>query len=574
MLIKQLKLKLGTKILCMVFVIILLFSVSVGTVMLKEITESMKQMATEKAKGDLALSSAYIDDAISGDWQVKNNKLYKGKIQINGNEDIVDLLGEKTGDTVTIFQGDTRVATNVMKSGERAVGTQASSEVIDAVLKSGKRFYGQADVAGSSYQTAYMPLKDQNGDIIGMLYTGANQSILASLTKSLFTQFAIVLAIVIIVSVILVLLFTRRINKRLNALKCAFESAGNGDMTIEVSDKSGDELSELSVYYNKMRMKLNNTIQTVQQSALQLASASQQLSAGAEETNQASEKITEAVQHIANGAQHQITRIENSESSLKQASADIRDISSNTAAIADKGQLAQSKADIGQKEIADVQAQMDAIHHSIQKSGEIIQQLDGRSKQIEQILSVITQIADQTNLLALNAAIEAARAGEHGKGFAVVADEVRKLAEESQQSAGQISTLITEIQKDMNQSARSVEHVKTEAAEGVTMIQRTKDAFKEIAAATCEISAEISDLSASVSNISASAHQINDSFAANTADIKESTENTRQAAALTEEQFAAMEEITAASETLSQLAEELTGIISQFKMIDQPENGR
>ncbi|MEW5069449.1 methyl-accepting chemotaxis protein TlpC [Bacillus subtilis] len=573
MLIKRLKMKLGTKILCLVFVVILLFSASVGTVMLKEITESMKQMATEKAKGDLALSSTYIDDVVSGDWQVKNNKLYKGQTQINGNEDIVDLLGEKTGDTITIFQGDTRVATNVMKNGERAVGTQASSEVIAAVLKKGKRFYGQADVAGSSYQTAYMPLKDQNGNIIGMLYTGANQSILASLTQSLFTQFAIVLVIVIMVSVILVLVFTRKINKRLNTLKSAFESAGNGDMTIEVSDKTGDELSELSVYYNKMRRKLNDTIQTVQQSALQLASASQQLSAGAEETNQASEKITEAVQQIANGAQDQITRIANSESSLKQASADIRDISANTAAIADKGQLAQSKADIGQKEIANVQAQMDAIHQSIQKSGEIIHQLDGRSKQIEQILSVITQIADQTNLLALNAAIEAARAGEQGKGFAVVADEVRKLAEESQQSAGQISKLIIEIQKDMNRSARSVEHVKTEAAEGVTMIQRTRDAFKEIAAATGEISAEISDLSASVTNISASAHHINDSFAANTADIKESTKNTRQAAALTEEQFAAMEEITAASETLSQLAEELTGIISQFKMINQAENG-
>ncbi|AWM19645.1 methyl-accepting chemotaxis protein TlpC [Bacillus subtilis] len=573
MLIKRFKMKLGTKILCLVFVVILLFSASVGTVMLKEITENMKQMATEKAKGDLALSSTYIDDVMSGDWQVKNNKLYKGQTQINGNEDIVDLLGEKTGDTITIFQGDTRVATNVMKNGERAVGTQASSEVIAAVLKKGKRFYGQADVAGSSYQTAYMPLKDQNGNIIGMLYTGANQSILASLTQSLFTQFAIVLVIVIMVSVILVLVFTRKINKRLNALKSAFESAGNGDMTIEVSDKTGDELSELSVYYNKMRMKLNDTIQTVQQSALQLASASQQLSAGAEETNQASEKITEAVQQIANGAQDQITRIENSESSLKQASADIRDISANTAAIADKGQLAQSKADIGQKEIANVQAQMDAIHQSIQKSGEIIHQLDGRSKQIEQILSVITQIADQTNLLALNAAIEAARAGEQGKGFAVVADEVRKLAEESQQSAGQISKLIIEIQKDMNRSARSVEHVKTETAEGVTMIQRTRDAFKEIAAATGEISAEISDLSASVTNISASAHHINDSFAANTADIKESTKNTRQAAALTEEQFAAMEEITAASETLSQLAEELTGIISQFKMINQAENG-
>lgn len=140
MLIKRFKMKLGTKILCLVFVVILLFSASVGTVMLKEITESMKQMATEKAKGDLALSSTYIDDVMSGDWQVKNNKLYKGQTQINGNEDIVDLLGEKTGDTITIFQGDTRVATNVMKNGERAVGTQASSEVIAAVLKKGKRF--------------------------------------------------------------------------------------------------------------------------------------------------------------------------------------------------------------------------------------------------------------------------------------------------------------------------------------------------------------------------------------------------------------------------------------------------
>ncbi|MBT9251768.1 methyl-accepting chemotaxis protein TlpC [Bacillus halotolerans] len=572
MLKKQIKLKLGTKILGLVFAVILLFSLSVGAVMLKDITSSMKKMATEKAKGDLALSSTYIDDVILGNWELKNDKLYKGETQINGNEEIVDLLGKKTGDTVTIFQGDTRVATNVMKDGERAVGTQASAEVTDAVLKNGKQFYGQADVAGSSYQTAYMPLKDKEGTIIGMLYTGANQSILASLTQSLFTQFAIVLAVVIMISVILVLLFTKRVNRRLNVLKYAFESAGNGDMTIEVSDKSADELAELSVYYNKMRMKLNQTIQTVQQSALQLASASQQLSAGAEETNQASEKITEAVQQIANGAKHQITRIENSEKSLEQTTADIWHISSNTAAIAEKGQLAQSKADIGQNEISNVQAQMDTIHHSIEKSGEIIQQLDGRSKQIEQILSVITQIADQTNLLALNAAIEAARAGEHGKGFAVVADEVRKLAEESQRSVGQISTLIAEIKNDMTESAQSVEHVKTEAAEGVNMIHRTRDAFKEIAAATDEITAEISDLSASVTNISASTQKINESFAANTTDIKESTESTRQAAALTEEQFAAMEEITAASETLSQLAEELTSIISQFKMIDQPEN--
>nr|WP_189319334.1 methyl-accepting chemotaxis protein [Bacillus atrophaeus] len=566
MLKKNMRFKLGTKILCMVLTIILLFSVSVGTVIIKDITNSLKKMATEKAKGDLALSNRYIDDVITGDWNIKHNELYKGDTPINNNEKIVDMLGEKTGDTITIFKEDTRVATNVIKDGERAVGTQASPEVTDAVLKGGREFYGEANVAGSVYQTAYQPLKDKDGAIIGMLYTGANQNILTSLTQSLFTQFAIVLTAAIILSIILVLLFTRRINKRLNALKGAFEGAENGDFTIEITDRSSDELADLSVCYNNMRKTLSKTIQTVQQSAVQLASSSQQLAAGAEETNQASEKITEAVQHIANTSDFQMTKVVNSEKSLEQAVADIQYITEKALSIAEQGQYAQDKAEVGGKEIADTQNQMDTIHHSIQKSGEMIQRLDDHSKQIGQILSVITQIADQTNLLALNAAIEAARAGEHGKGFAVVADEVRKLAEESQRSTGQISELITEIQSDMNQSALSIETVKTEAIEGVSMIQRTGEVFKEIVSATKEISVGISGLSSATQNISASTQEIAASFTENTAAIKESTENSQQAAALTEEQFAAMQEITAASDTLSDLAGELNAIINEFKI--------
>ncbi|WP_412030967.1 methyl-accepting chemotaxis protein [Bacillus nakamurai] len=562
----KIRLKLGTKILCMVLSIIMLFAIAAGIVFFKDMTDGLKKMATEKAKGDLSLSSRYIDDTIKGDWVIKQDKLYKGDTLINQNEELVDLLGKETGDTVTIFQGSTRVATNVMKDGQRAVGTDAAADVTETVLKNGETFYGEADVAGSSYQTAYLPLKDKNGTIIGMLYTGASQSILTSLTKSIFTQVSAVLAAVIILSAVLVTLFTRRINKRLNRLNLAFESAGNGDMTKDISDSSSDELADLSVSYNKMRLKLSSTIQTVQRSAEQLASSSEQLSAGAEETNQASEKITEAVQQIANRSDQQMTRISSSEEAMEQTAGDIQQMSVYASDIADKGHYAEQKAKMGGKEMANAQQQMNTIHQSIQKSEEMLQLLDGRSKQIDQIVSAITQIADQTNLLALNASIEAARAGEHGKGFAVVAEEVRKLAEESQKSTGQISEVIAEIQSDMKQSSLSIESVKTEAAEGVNMMQRIGLVFSDIVNAMEEISFGVNSLSASVQNILASAQEITASFTANTADIKESNSNTKQAASLAEEQFAAMEEITAASDTLSHLAGELNAIISQFNI--------
>lgn len=105
-------------------------------------------MATEKAKSDLKLSYRYLNESLEGDWEVKEDRLYKGSTLINGNEELVDQIGNDTKDTVTIFQYDTRVSTNVTVDGKRAVGTKVSSEVANAVLKEGKNFYGKADVAG------------------------------------------------------------------------------------------------------------------------------------------------------------------------------------------------------------------------------------------------------------------------------------------------------------------------------------------------------------------------------------------------------------------------------------------
>ncbi|MEC1450298.1 methyl-accepting chemotaxis protein [Bacillus haynesii] len=563
---KRFKLKLGTKINLLVLAVILIFSSALGIFIINQLSKELEQMATEKAKSDLKLSYRYLNESLEGDWEVKEDRLYKGSTLINGNEDLVDQIGNDTKDTVTIFQYDTRVSTNVTVDGKRAVGTKVSSEVANAVLKEGKNFYGKADVAGKTYQTAYMPIKDKSGEVIGIFYTGANQDMITSTLQSFLKIFAIVLTASIIISIFLVLVFTKSINRRLRMLTHAFEQAGSGNLTTEIQDDSTDELGDLSHHFNQMNDSLNRLMQKISQSSHSVAAASDQLTSGAEETSLASEKITEAVQHVASLSEMQTSGIAGSKQAIEQASADIQNISENAAVLSEKSQYAREKAKQGAKDISEMMQQIHTMHQSVHESGEIIEMLNTRSHEIGSISKAITEIADQTNLLALNASIEAARAGEHGKGFAVVAEEVRSLAEQSQQSANQISHLISGIQSEIATTTDSIMTVKTEAVNGVKMIEQNKRTFESIVDLMEESSVRISDLSSAAQHISQSIQNITASFAAISKEVQETSDHSQQVAGLTEEQFAAMEEVTASANELSKLAEDLHQLIGEVKM--------
>ncbi|GAV24561.1 hypothetical protein ciss_04940 [Carboxydothermus islandicus] len=119
-----------------------------------------------------------------GAWQIKNGNLYKGNVQLNGNYEMVDYFSSLSGNTATIFQGDTRISTSVKnENGERAVGTKVDPKVAEAVLKQGRDYFGTADILGKKYVTAYRPIKDENGKIIGMIYTGIPLSSLDIIKK-------------------------------------------------------------------------------------------------------------------------------------------------------------------------------------------------------------------------------------------------------------------------------------------------------------------------------------------------------------------------------------------------------
>lgn len=145
----------------------------IGAVTLWTVHNKVIQTAQEKLQGDLAMTKTLIDNKYPGIWSIADGKLTKGDTVMNDNKELVDLIGKNTGDNVTIFQGDTRIATNVTTAeGLRATGTKASEQVIAAVLKNGERFEGKANVVGVDNQTVYEPILSQQGKVIGMLFVG------------------------------------------------------------------------------------------------------------------------------------------------------------------------------------------------------------------------------------------------------------------------------------------------------------------------------------------------------------------------------------------------------------------
>ncbi|MFC4404064.1 methyl-accepting chemotaxis protein [Gracilibacillus xinjiangensis] len=562
----KLRLKLATKINLIVLGIILILSTAIGIMVNREITKGVEEFAVVKAKGDLSLAYRYVDNKYPGDWEIKDNQLYKGTTMMNENFEVVDKIGEDTGDTVTLFQGDTRITTNVMLDGERAIGTQASPEVIETVIKNGESFYGEADVAGNTYQTAYMPIENGAGEVIGIFYVGASQKIINSILSSFLVKFLTVLAIMAGVSVLLVYLFTRRLRKRLSTITGAVELAGEGDFTTEILDQAGDELSTLATSFNKMTINLKSMMHEVISTSELVASSAEQLTASAEQTSKATETITESIQQVANGAEHATNNVQESATSLEEVNSGVQSIAENATAVSDVSSQATEKAKEGGVFVDNTVKQMNEISRSVTESGKVMITLEKRSQEIGEITKVISDISEQTNLLALNAAIEAARAGEHGKGFAVVADEVRKLAEQSQLSSTQISNLIKGIQEDMVLSNQSMAKVSADVKEGLNIVKQTEGNFKEIYIDMEQLSEQINEMAATAQEISASTQEVSVTVTDITEISNETSMHSQNVAASAEEQLASMEEITASANSLSDLAEDFQKLIKRFRV--------
>ncbi|OLN21518.1 methyl-accepting chemotaxis protein [Domibacillus antri] len=360
---------------------------------------------------------------------------------------------------------------------------------------------------------------------------------------------------------------SRLISNPIKSISNEAKRIASGDLASQkLNIKNKDEIGELSDSFHQMAMNIRRLIQQVGLNAEQVAAASEQLSANAEQTSKATEQISSTMQQVAAGTENQARSAEETSRTVNEMSIGIKQISENSQQVSHTAAKALDKAGEGNQSIQTAVDQMNSINNTVHRLGEVISSLGRRSKEIGQIIEVITGISAQTNLLALNAAIEAARAGEHGKGFAVVADEVRKLAEQSSESAQQISQLVAAIQDETEKAVISMENATKEVVEGIGVVETAGASFGQIQHSVSEVAGQIQEISSAVQQMSAGTEQMVRSVT-EMAELTELTAaGTQEVSAATEEQLASMEEISLSSSSLANMAEELQLLIGKFKV--------
>jgi methyl-accepting chemotaxis protein len=313
---------------------------------------------------------------------------------------------------------------------------------------------------------------------------------------------------------------------------------GEGDLTKRIEVTSDDEVAELAKWFNTFMDKLHHMISQLAENTRALTTASEEISKSSQEQSRGAKAQSEQTTQVA--------------TAMQEMASTVQQVSENSENAANASQKAAAAARDGGKIVEETLSRMRAIADSVGDSAHKVQELGKRSDEIGQIISVIDDIADQTNLLALNAAIEAARAGEQGRGFAVVADEVRKLAERTSQATKQITDMISSIQSE-TKSAVTAMHAGTKEVEtGVEATSHAGSSLHEIIQMSEQVGDMISHIATAATEQSAATEQINGSI--------------EQIAKITASTATAAQQTTSAFEDLSGLARSLQQLVGQFRL--------
>ncbi|MBM7867711.1 HAMP domain-containing protein [Heliobacterium gestii] len=346
----------------------------------------------------------------------------------------------------------------------------------------------------------------------------------------------------------------------------AKDIAGGDLKEKDLVTDTADEVGQLAKAVQEMLKNLRSLIQKVAESSQQVATSSEELTTSSEQSAEATHLIATSIVDVAAGATEQLTTTHETSAVVEQISLRLRQISANANEVATQTTVAAEKAKEGGNTVEKAVNQMVLIENTINHSSRVVAKLGDRSKEIGQIVGTISGIASQTNLLALNAAIEAARAGEQGKGFAVVADEVRKLAEQSQEAAKRVAALIGEIQGDTEKAVMAMNDGTREVKTGADVVNRAGESFQHIAALVSSGATQTKNMSATLQEITTGSLQIVEAIKRIEIQSRKSAEETQSVSAATEQQLASMEEIASSSQALAKLAQDLLIEVAKFRL--------
>jgi len=366
--------------------------------------------------------------------------------------------------------------------------------------------------------------------------------------------------------------------RQLEATAAAFSEAmaayAGGDLTVRLDEDVDQEaMADVASSFNAMAADVEATVAEVVAFADEVAAASDEASARAEAVERAGREVSETVGSISERTDEQRDALEGVAGETDEMSATIEEVAASADEVAETSQRAAALGADGREAAGEAVAELRDIEAETERTAEAVGELESRMAEIEDIVDVITDIAEQTNMLALNANIEAARADQSGDGFAVVADEVKDLADETKESAAEIEALVAEVREQTDESVAAMDGIRDRVGDGVATVEATEDALSDVVArveeadtGVQEISRAMDDQASSVADVSAAVDDV-------VGLGEETAEAAGEAAEAADEQAATLSEVTEQTRTLSDRAAALRDRVDQFEVDAEAAGG-
>ena len=529
---------------------------------------SGRELFKEKLKAVAVSVNNSYNALVDGDWELIDGVLCKGGEPVDNT--LIDGIGKQNDIEITLFFGDTRYLTTLKDdSGKRIVGTKVGSKITEDVLKNGREYINESiSIKNKEYYAIYMPLTNSDGSIVGMLFIGQERQLIRefmyALCRSILYNGIVFCLIMIAVSFFLI----KPIVTTIKGLSAELEKFSNGELDIQCKVpkiNKNDELGILADSVNNLAFKFGEIIRSVQEQSGVLSEESEKLVQIADVSAGSIESISQAIDDVARGAEEQATDMTNTMGNIQELSATLDTVLSQVEKLSGVASGLKDYSDNtkgAMKELVSVNEKAkSSVHSMVVQTNETIKAM----KEIDVILESIQDIASQTNLLSLNASIEAARAGGAGKGFAVVAGEVKKLADDCVNASKQISGIVKNISDEMEKSGALVRELEENADSQLAKLSGANDSVDNIIDGIFAVSGEITEINAEIKSLDSVKAGIGSAIEHLSAISEENAASSEEVASSVTDVSSSVKNLSEAAEGISSSATALKDSISLFE---------
>lgn len=500
-----------------------------------------------------------------GDWGADKGELYKGYTLIN-DKSILDEIKNNTELDTTIVLGDIRMMTTL---GDSLVGTKINADVWSEVQKGNSYFDSAVVIDGKDYCGYYLPIYNEDGEVYGSIFTGKKTAEVSAFINKCIGALCGTIILIAIIAGVIVTLVAMKISKALTAISTELRALADGDLSrnseIAYYSTVAKEFDLLCHAYYALQKSLSEIIAEVRSNSVKLTDESNKLVDTSSNCDEASQGIMAAVDGVAKGAMSMAESIETAANNIVVMGDNINDIATCVKRLNGCADDLDSTSNETLSALSNLREVNETTINSVDCVGKQVSNTSKAVQQIGDITGEIEDISSQTNLLSLNASIEAARAGEAGRGFEVVASEIRELAVKSAQAAKSIAVIANNLLEESSESVKMVEELSSNSSEQSKTLEDTTRKFEQLMKRINETREETKVISEKADEVNSARMAVNDT-------VQDLSAISQENAASAEETTASMtnlgeniSQLPISAETVQGVVEKLNGAISKFK---------